>query len=97
MENFILLVDSHHGIYMAQSAMEVLQVMDNVDWSNVTRSDIEIVLDGPNNEDYADFASEILEDITVTIDGHKYVICWNEDLWLVRDNLSDKEWEDFLI
>ena len=96
MENFILLVDSHHGIYMAQSAIEQLLKMENVEL-NLIQSDIDILLKGPDHEEYIELCNDAFDETEVYIDGVKYGVCWNEDLWLVRDNLSDKEWEDFLI
>lgn len=97
MEKFILLVDSHHGIYMAQSAIEVLQRMDNVDYGDLTQDEIQILLDGPDNEEYAELSCEAMDAITVLIEGEKYGVSWNEDLWLVRDGLTEEEWEDFMI
>lgn len=83
----ILLVDSHHGIYMMQIlAFELLNDAYKYKGANIT--DIAYVADKNNmdKEDYFDAVSDLEQSLVLfDLKGNEYTVQFNEDLWAVPD------------
>lgn len=78
----ILLVDSHHGIYCPQIAVERLLEMGLIEGSE----DTDTVLQGPDHEWYWDSWDFIL--------SHNERLVHNEDVWLLDEGEDwPGEWE----
>lgn len=73
------------------------------DWSDVSEESVETLLNTPrytNNRDYEESYWEAWEDVLnnvkIEIDGEKYHMIQNEDVWLIPDECMD-ELEEFII
>lgn len=84
LENAILVVDSHFGVYTPQVFIE--RFGDNLIHDIKDIADILDDLSDPENEYYWDAWVTIIDNCTVTIDGKQYNIHTDEDLWLVPIN-----------
>jgi hypothetical protein len=83
-----LLLDGARGIYVPKGFAECF---DMTSW-DVSDSDAEILLAGPDHEEYWDTWAEVLDTARYVDDN---VMAWSlyqdGDLWAVR---SDHQWED---
>jgi hypothetical protein len=90
----ILLVDSHHGIYMAQIFCSEL-LAGNYQYKNATKEDIEYLAntENMNAEDYFDTVND-LEQSIILLDkeGNEYNVMFNEDLWAVPIEFDTEDW-----
>lgn len=88
-ESAILLVDSHHGIYVPQI---FAQLEFNHPLEGVSAEDIEILSSGPDSEYYLDTWEAVGSNAVITSDeGTRYRLHQDEDLWLIPE---DYEWPD---
>lgn len=80
-ENIFVLLDSFRGQYLPQ------------DWAwycsdtafGVEGPDIEILKQGPLNDDYWDTWISVVDNVYYVIDGRKYVMYEDQDLFLVDE------------
>lgn len=84
LENAILAVDSHFGIFTPQVFIERFE--DNLEHDMKNIADILADLSSPDNEYYWDAWASIIDNCTVTIDGDQYSIYEDEDVWFVPIN-----------
>ena len=97
-EDVVLLADSHHGVYRPQ--LVVQQYLDHPmwDWSKVSKEDIDAVLAGPDNEWYWEAWDDIMCEVKVVDEeGTVYRLMYNEDLWLVPEDIEQEELENWII
>lgn len=88
-----LLVDSHHGIYIAQSfCQRYAAYITNMD---KVKEDFDICLLGPDNEDYFEAWADLMDNVEFTNDkGEKYTVGnlgEEGDLWAIPEGY---EFED---
>jgi hypothetical protein len=91
----ILIADSHHGQYIPQLVVEGELNNPNWNWTKCNKEDIDVVLDGVENEFYWDAWCDIEDSVEITDnEGTKYFLIFNEDLWAVPDECADQleEW-----
>jgi hypothetical protein len=90
----ILFVDSHHGIYSYQFAVEQAIQSEYFDLSDVDQEDINILLNGLENEFYFDSWENFENKIKIVIDNEEYILFTNEDIWLIPVSCIDQleEW-----
>lgn len=90
----ILLVDSHHGIYMFQLfASELLA--GNYRYTGISEDDIKYLADRNNmgDENYFDVVNDVENNITLLDkDNNKYSITFNEDLWVIPEGFDTEGW-----
>lgn len=91
-----LWVDSHHGIYMYQIAYEKL---DDIYKEQIGFSQEEMVdIMYTDNESHFDCVDKMLNTTFETIEGNKFMLICNEDLWLVPMSfIESEESEDWFI
>lgn len=80
----ILAVDSHFGVYAPQVFIE--RFADNLNHDIKNIADILADLSDPDNEHYWDAWDTVVDNCSVTIDGNKYSIYPDEDVWLIPIN-----------
>ena len=88
-EESILLIDSHHGIYIPH----LFWTRHNHELEGFTIEDMAMFnedLKSPDEENYWESWEEILNRGEVTRDKKKYILHHEEDLWLIPKN-STKE------
>lgn len=76
-DQIILAVDSHHGIYAPQYFFEqYAQYLDAPaqQWEE---------LKDPDHPEYWEAWDDLLNDVTLTIDGKQYRVEQNEDVWFI--------------
>ncbi len=88
----ILLVDSHHGIYSGQILAKSIA---REQWIDLTDVDHDILLAGPDHDDYLDVWSDISGKQFKGLDGVLYDIHELEDIWAVPADVEITNWEDF--
>ena len=87
-----LLVDSHNGIYSAQMLAK---------WYGphlqIEKDDLDILLDGPDNDNYVEVWANIDGIELIDDSGEKYFIWQYEDIWAVPDGWEWSEDEETYI
>jgi hypothetical protein len=90
----ILLVDSHHGVYMMQ--LFCSELLDgNYQYKGIGRGEIAYLADKSNmdNEDYWECVNDIEQSITVLDkEGNEFNVMFNEDLWAVPVEFDTEDW-----
>lgn len=83
MEN-ILLIDESRGIYVhkqfAIHYRDNILGVDNPKYYDIM-ADLDILKEGPDHEEYLDAWDEVIDLTTIDIDGVKYVLSQDGDLW----------------
>lgn len=82
----ILIADSHHGVFIPQLVTNGELHNPNWNWSDVSVSDIESLVQGPENPWYWDAWINVLERVVITDpeSGSEYFLEENDgDLWAV--------------
>jgi hypothetical protein len=92
--NAILFVDSHHGIYSYQFAVEQAIQSEYFDLSDVDQEDINILLNNLESDYYFDSWSNFENNVKIVIDNEKHILVINEDIWLIPVSCIDQleEW-----
>lgn len=75
----IVVADSRHGIYMAQTLYDKIPFKDVKGVKQDTWDD----LSDPDNEYYLDSYDMVLSNAEITINGKKYYLHLDEDLWAI--------------
>ena len=85
-----LLLSDHRGIYIPRDfASECSH------WDNFTDED-KAILSDPSNEAYWDAWDHVLSNATYKHkNGHIYTLYQDGDLWAVRDDMTDEDWEEW--
>lgn len=87
-----LWIDSHHGIYMWQLFAQ--SFADRSIVSGVSDEDWAILEAGPDHDassQHLDVADTVENNAIVTIDGRKYFVWQDEDIWLIPVGM---EWDE---
>jgi len=99
MENLILLVDNHHGVYSYFLAYQNLndEIKEQVN-KQLSTKDIEILsrnIDGFYGENFdieeLSYAFDALCSIPIQINGETYYIVDNSDIWLMNEKYEMEE------
>ena len=98
-EQAVLLLDSHHGVYIPQLAVKYYSQEPNWDWSNVSEEDIQSLLNGVEDENYWEAWEQVLDNVTFDVDDVRYIIVQNEDLWAVPSEVefTEDDWANWII
>lgn len=73
-------VDSHHGVYAPQEFVNRFRR-----WiEDVDPADLDTVQRGPDDPDYWQAWEAVALNATVRLDGHRWFIWEDGDIWLVR-------------
>lgn len=88
-DSLILAVDSHHGIYSPQFAVEQYQT-NFTNFSKLSEQ-IATVEAGPEMPDYWECWEEIEQKAQVLINGIIYNFFSNEDIWLIPEDMEQPE------
>ena len=80
-DNAFLLIDSNRGIYIPR---EFARIWGN--FSNMLEQQKKVLLSGPDNNDYWDVWSEIVDNVVFEFDGEKCVLWECGDLFAVPVN-----------
>ena len=90
----ILLVDSHHGIYMMQLfCCELLA--GNYRYKGISEDDVKYLADKNNmdNADYFDCVNDLENSIVLLDkDNNEYSVTYNEDLWAIPEGFDTEGW-----
>ena len=94
----VLLIDSHHGIYIPQIFAEMYESSPNVNWDDISKDDIKILKD-PDHEWYWEVWDSVLNNVTITDDnGVVHTLHNNEDLWAIPEGeYTEEEFEEWFI
>lgn len=88
-----LLVDDHHGIYIAQIFCESYSAY--ITNMSEVKEDFDICLQGPDHEEYWDAWDNLIDNVQFTNDrNEKYTICNLEesgDLWAIPEGYEYPE------
>lgn len=93
-DRIILAVDSHHGQFIPQVFIEEWGSQLIFDGEAL---DLEAILTGPDDENYWEEWCRLLGDGRVLINGERYYIVENEDLWLINEDEAGEVPEDWWI
>lgn len=98
-EYAVLLVDSHHGQYIPQIVAEMYCQELNWDWSEVSKEDIQSLLNGVEDENYWEAWCQALDNVRFEVDGVRYQLFQNEDLWAIplEIEFTEDDWADWII
>lgn len=87
-ESLVLAVDSHFGIYSAQTFVQRFKDCV-VNPTNETEGLFNVLLKGPDHEEYLDAWNDLTnESLTFRIDGVEYSIYESEDIWLIPSDME---------
>jgi len=87
-----LLVDSHHGVYVPQVFVDRYR---GEIWG-LSPEDIEILKQGPEKPLYWDTWDRVLNNTKATNgDGTVWTLHQDGDLWAVRDDMTESDWEEW--
>ena len=86
----ILWLNDARGIYIPRDFASSFVNRDR-DVSGVTAEDWQILSSGPDNRDYWDAWSDVLDCAVVNSEGCKYRLHQDGDLWLIPDGM---QWDD---
>ena len=95
-EKAILICDSHYGVYIPQIVTEEFINDERFDWSDVSEESVQTLLKGCDEEFYWESWEDVLDNLKIEIDGEKYHMIQNEDVWLIPDECMD-ELEEWMI
>jgi hypothetical protein len=90
-DKLVLAVDSHNGIYSPKFFIEWYRGFIVNNDNGVMDSDIKDVLDGPDNEFYWEAWEDIMNNAVLEINGVRYTIMQNEDVWFIPENMEIPE------
>jgi hypothetical protein len=91
----ILYVDGYHGIYVPR---QFALTTDRSSTGNITREDWAILAAGPDHEFYCDAWDVVSRDALITdIDGNKFTLYQDSDLWLVPVGMEWSEEKDWFV
>ena len=98
-EHTVLLLDSHHGVYTPQIIAEKFSQEPNWDWSEVSKEDIQSLLNGVEDENYWDAWDNVISCVSFEVDDVRYIIVQNEDLWAIPSEIefTEEDWADWII
>lgn len=85
-EKLILLVNGAAGAYIPQWFTE--QYFHLVSNADKFEEEKQILLNGPDNEEYWDAWEDVLYNAEILIDGNKYHLEQEDDLWAILDGLT---------
>ena len=83
----LLAVNSAYGIYTGQAFAEFYGPYV----TNAKPGDIDILLAGPEHEEYLDVYGMELSGYELTINGQNYFVFESEDLWLAPEGMEIPE------
>lgn len=66
------------------------------DWSEVSEESVQTLLKGCDEEFYWESWEDVLDNLKIEIDGEKYHMIQNKDVWLIPDECMD-ELEEWII
>ena len=85
-----LLLTDARGIYIPRDFTDLTEFHDSV-----TEGDREILAD-PEHEYYWEVWENVLNTAYAVINGVRWTIYQEGDLWAVRDDMTDNDWEEWL-
>ena len=86
------LVNDHHGCYVPQVFAQNL----GQDWCGIKPDDLQILLEGPDNDTYWETWDDVLSTAYYMQGAHKYTLHQDGDLWaLCPDRMTNEEYGDF--
>lgn len=92
-DSFVLLVNSSFGVYLPSAFMERYadHIVTEGIFTNKEFQEIKTDLEDPNNEFYWDSWQDLEGKALLVIDGKRYTICQNEDLWAIPEGTEIPE------
>ena len=93
MSGMKLLMSDNRGVYIPQHFGEQY----GSEWANIRPEDLEIIMTGPNSEEYWDAWSDVCDNAAFVDDkGNTWTLYQDGDLWAVCEKLmSDEEYYGF--
>ena len=89
MSNIECICDSDRGIYQGQSLAENLNLTE---WG-IKQSDIDILLEGPDHEEYYDAWQDVIDNASKMIDGKEWRLHQDGDTFaFCSEELTDEEY-----
>lgn len=93
-EEAVLIMDSHHGVYIPQLIVTHERNNPQWDWSKCNEEDIQACINGTEDEWYWEAWNNIEQNVKVFNDkGNEYFLISNEDVWAIPvecvDQLND--------
>ena len=98
--DIVLCADSHHGVYIPHLVTKEYINDPTWDWSEVEQEDIDILLSNNaiEHEWYWGAWENVMDNVKVTDEhGTVYTLMYNEDLWLVPEDIDQEELENWII
>jgi hypothetical protein len=84
-----LIIDSNAGIYVPKIFAENFAVL----WDGYDSEDIEILMNGPDNEYYWEAWDNVLRDsYVIDTEGRKWVLYQDSDLWACTEECLTDEY-----
>jgi len=95
-EDWELLVDSNLGVYVPQTFARSFghYLPDSARKSVYEKSQLDVLLSGPDNEDYWDAWDEILNETITNEAGETFTLHQDGDLWAVPTSFDWDTFED---
>lgn len=93
MDSWILAVDCHHGVYIPKVFVECYAHHLDMDDKEIAFC-VSIIREGPDDPDndfYWEAWDELMSRVSITIEGVKYSLHQDDDLWLVPE---DYDWDE---
>lgn len=89
------IVDSHHGIYSGQVFAQSIP-FEQI--SGMTKEDYDILLSGPDHENYIEVWADELQNVVVTgTDGKRWLVWENEGIFLYPEEINDLiNWDELV-
>lgn len=90
-DSAVLIADSHHGIYTPKLVVDGELSNTTWDWSGVDKEDIKSIQNGPDDDWYWDAWANVIDNVSITgLDGTKYFLYQNDDLWAIPEQCSEQ-------
>jgi hypothetical protein len=89
-----ILLDSNRGVYIPQHFAEIVRAC--LSWEGYDSNDIDVLLQGPDTDDYWDVWNDVYDD-TVFVDsnGNRWCLWQDGDLFIYCEQLmTAKEYEN---
>jgi hypothetical protein len=92
MDEFILIVDDHNGIYSAQAFTERVKFEDV---TGITKESWDILRTGPDHKEYIQTWGDCLDNVKVQYNGEEHAIYQTDGIWIYPTRLQDAiNWDE---
>lgn len=89
-----LLFDEASGIYIPKRWLNEC-TMRTTSWRGFNMKYVMRYLNNPGHEFYWDCWNEVLNNAYAIMDGTKYTLHHDGDLWIVSEHMTEEQWEEW--